>query len=215
MRYDDAHQFFGWPDRQQVFDPKGAGARAYADEVKRKIGMELRRQFPNLVVEIGILAADPNSDSTEAPIAVVCEFSTGASEEALKQAHRLAWNFSRTALLITLEPHRLLAWSCWLNPQRETKELQVQELRELPKTPGAAPNALQSSARDLLHWVSLITGDYLKQQPKKFRGDDRADALLLENLRVVRQGLLSLALGREYCHDLLARIIFTQRGVST
>jgi hypothetical protein len=208
--YDDAHQFFGWPDRSRVFDPKGAGAHAYADEVKRKIGAELRRQFPSLSVEAGVLAADPNSDSTEVPIAVVCEFRSGATEEALRQAHRLAWNFSRTALLITLEPHRLLAWSCWLDPQQATEDLQVKELRELPRTPGTAPNALQSSARDFLHWVSLITGDYLKQQPEKFRNDGRADALLLENLRVVRRELRVLGLDRAYCHDLLARIIFAQ-----
>ena len=194
MRYDDVHQFFGWPDRPQVFDPQGAGARAYADEVKRKIRSELRRRFPALTVETGVLAADPNSDSTEVPIAIVCEFSSGASEDALRQAHRLAWNFSRTALLITLEPHRLLAWSCWLDPQQAMKDLQVKELRELPKVPGVALNALQSSVRDLLHWVSLITGNYLKQQPKKFRSNKRADALLLENLRVVRRELLALGL---------------------
>lgn len=210
MLYDDAHQFFGWPTRPQVFDPRGAGARAYTDEVKRKIGAELQRQFPNLTVEAGVLAADPNSDSTEVPIAIVCEFRSGATEEALKQAHRLAWNFSRTALLITLEPHRLLAWSCWLDPQQATKDLQVQELCELPKTRGATLNALQSSARDILHWVSLITGNYLKLQPEKFRSDGRADVLLLDNLKVVRRELRSLGLDREYCHDLLARIIFAQ-----
>ena len=42
MLYDDAHQFFGWPARPQVFDPKGAGASVYANEAKRKIGAELR-----------------------------------------------------------------------------------------------------------------------------------------------------------------------------
>jgi hypothetical protein len=210
VRYDDAQQFFGWPDRPQVFDPKGAGACVYADEVKRKIGAELQRQFPNLTVEAGILTADPNSNSTEAPIAIVCEFRSGVTEEALKQAHRLAWNFSRTALLITLEPHRLLAWSCWLDPQQKDESPWLQEPCELPKSPGATLNALQSSARDLLHWVSLITGNYLKQRPKKFPRDGRAETLLLENLRVVRQELLSLGLDREYCHDLLARIIFAQ-----
>jgi hypothetical protein len=208
--YDDAHQFFGWPARPQVFDPKGAGAHLYAEEVKRKIRAELRRQFHNLSVETGVLTADPNSDNTEAPIAVVCEFPSGATEEALKQAHRLAWNFSRTALLITLEPHRLLAWSCWLDPQQQDESPRVKELTELPSVPGGALDPLQASARDLLHWVSLITGNYLKQQPKKFRIDGRADTLLLENLKVVRQELLSLGPDREYCHDLLARIIFTQ-----
>lgn len=210
MLYDDAYQFFGWPARQQVFDPKGAGARVYAIEVKRKIGTELQRRFPTLSVEAGVLAADPNSESTETPIAVVCEFPNGATEEALKLAHRLAWNFSRTALLITLEPHRLLAWSCWLNPEQQEESPQVKELRELPTVPGVALNNLQATARDLLHWVSLITGNYLKQQPRKFPRDGRADTLLLENLKVVRRELISLGLKREYCHDLLARIIFAQ-----
>jgi Eco57I restriction-modification methylase len=207
--YRDTYKFFGWPSRAQAFSPKGAGARICAEEVRRKIASELRRQFPGVAVEIGILAADPNSDSTEAPIAIVCEFPSGATEEALERAHQLAWNFSRAALLITLEPHRLLAWSCWLDPEKD-KSPQVQELSELPKGPGATLDALQSSARDLLHWVSLITGNYLKQQPKKFRSEGRADTLLLENLRVVRRELLSLGLGRTYCHDLLARIIFAQ-----
>jgi len=161
-------------------------------------------------MEAGVLAADPNSDSTEVPIAIVCEFRSGATEEALREAHRLAWNFSRVALLITLEPHRLLAWSCWLDPQQAIEDLHVQVLHELPKPTDTAPNPLQSSARDLLHWVSLITGNYLKQQPGKFRDAGRADALLLENLRVVRRELLSFGLEREYCHDLLARIIFAQ-----
>jgi hypothetical protein len=209
VRYDDVYQFFGWPDRRQVFEPNGAGARVYADEVKRKIGSELRRRFPNLTVETGVLAADPNSDSTEAPIAIVCEFPSRASENALKEAHRLAWNFSRTALLITLEPHRLLAWSCWLDPGKNEPP-QVGQWHELPRTHDTAPNALQASARDLLHWVSLITGNYLKQQPEKFRSDERADALLLENMKVVRRELFSLGLERRYCHDLLARIIFAQ-----
>ncbi len=209
MLYKDAHRFFGWPDRPQVFEPEGGGARAYADEVKRKIGAELQRQFPNLVVEAGVLAADPNSDSTEAPIAIVCEFPSGATDKALERAQRLAWNFSRAALLITLEPHRLLAWSCWLDPEKGESP-RVRELPDLPKVPGGALTPLQSSARDLLHWVSLITGSYLEQQPKKFRSDGRADALLLENLTAVRRELLGLGLEREYCHDLLARIIFAQ-----
>lgn len=210
MRYDDAHQFFGWPARGQVFDPKGAGARVYASEVRRKICAELQRRFPKVAVETGVLTADPNSDATEVPIAIICEFPNGANQEALKEAHRLAWNFCRTALLITLEPHCLLAWSCWLDPQQEDESPQVQELRELPKAPGGTPTALQASARDLLHWTSLITGTFLRQKPKKFRTEGRADSLLLENLKVVRQELMSLGLNRENCHDLLARIIFTQ-----
>ena len=64
--------------------------------------------------------------------------------------------------------------------------------------------------RDLLHWVSLITGNLLKQQQIKFPADGRADALLLKNLKHIRRELLKDGLPQKYCHDLLARVIFTQ-----
>src|ERR1035438_7114228 len=112
MLLDDAHNSLGWPSPEQVLEPRGAGAHIYAEFAKQKIGVALHRKFNGLRVETGVLAADPTSDSTESPIAVVCQFQSGASDDVLDEAHRLAWNFSRTALLITLEPHRLIAWSC-------------------------------------------------------------------------------------------------------
>jgi len=207
--YDDAHQFFGWPDRSQAFEPEGAGARVYAEEVKRKIGAELQREFPSLAVDTGILAPDPNSDSTEAPIAVICEFPSGATDGALKQAHRLAWNFSRTALLITLEPHRLIAWSCCQDPMLPESKRRVCEL-PTPANLRPTGTAEERQVRDLLHWVSLITNRIQRDRPEQFPADGRADALLLKNLRYVRRELLDMQLPKEFCHDLLARIIFTQ-----
>jgi N-6 DNA Methylase len=209
MLLDDAHNQLGWPEQGQVLDPVGSGARVYADFAKQKIGEALRRKFKNLQVETGVLAADPNSDSTEAPIAVVCQFPSGAREEVLNEAHRLAWNFSRTALLITLEPHRLIAWSCCQNPNEPRDQRLV---CELPTSQGASltGTAEQRSVRDLLHWVSLITGNLLKQQQIKFPADGRADALLLKNLKYIRHELLKDGLPEKYCHDLLARVIFTQ-----
>jgi hypothetical protein len=209
MLLDDAHNSLGWPSSDQVLEPVGAGARVYADFAKQKIGATLRRSFPNLHVETGVLSADPSSDSTEAPIAVVCQFPSGAREEVLNEAHRLAWNFSRTALLITLEPHRLIAWSCYQNPTNPLKQRVVCEL------PASSSDSLtgtseQRSVRDLLHWVSLITGSLLKHEEIKFPADGRADALLLKNLKYIRNELLSDGLEEKYCHDLLARVIFTQ-----
>jgi hypothetical protein len=156
MLLDDAHNSLGWPSPDQVLDPVGAGARVYADFAKQKIGVALCRKFPNLQVETGILAADPNSDSTEAPIAVICQFSSGAREDVLNEAQRLAWNFSRTALLITLEPHRLIAWSCCQHPN---EPLDKRLVCELPASQGDSLTGTseQQSVRDLLHWVSLIT----------------------------------------------------------
>ncbi len=64
--------------------------------------------------------------------------------------------------------------------------------------------------RDLLHWVNLITNRAQQEHPKQFPADGRADALLLKNLRYVRSELRARGLAQDHCHDLLARVIFTQ-----
>lgn len=204
MLLDDAHQTLGWPERTQVLMPKGEGPKVYADFTKRKIEAELRRQYPAVVVHTGILATDPDDDATVAPLAVVCEFPAGAPEEVLLEAHRLAWNFSRTTLLITLEPHRVIAWSCCQPPQGTIADRQVCTFEQ--------GNSAQESVRWLLHRVSLVTGKLLQQEHKKFSWEGRADATLLDNLKVIRADLLAAnpPLQLEHCHDLLARVIFTQ-----
>ena len=111
MLLDAACDWLGWPQPQFVLDPKGEGAAVCANAARQKIGEPLKRAYPGLVVHTGILASDPNAAGTTAPLAVICEFPSGAQPEALREAHRLAWNFARTALLITLEPYRLMAWS--------------------------------------------------------------------------------------------------------
>ncbi len=58
--------------------------------------------------------------------------------------------------------------------------------------------------------MSLITGNFLRKQSRYFPSDGRADVLLLKNLRHVRRQLIESGLDRNVCHDLLARIIFTQ-----
>jgi type I restriction-modification system DNA methylase subunit len=212
MLLDEAHDSLGWPARKQVLHPEGAGARVFADFARQKIGEALRRKFPGLQVITGILAADPYSNSTEAPLAIVCEFPSGAGDKELEEAHRLAWNFSRTALLLTLEPHRLIAWSCCQAPNEPLEKRQVRELTR-GQASGVKGTAQQRAVHDLLHWVGLITGQLLREEPKRFPADGRADALLLKNLRAVRQQLLGKDgedLPQHYCHDLLARIIFTQ-----
>lgn len=210
MLLDKAHEWLGWPQPSQIFSPTGAGARVYADFAKRKIENSLKRQYPQLSVEAGVLATNPSAADTAAPLAVICQFPNGAPSEALDEAHRLAWSFSRTALLVTLEPHRLIAWSCCVDPSQNAEQRRV---CELPTPEDFRPTGTleQRSVRDLLHWVSLITGHYQRQYPERFRSSGRADELLLKNLRHVRRELIEvMALPRDFCHDLLARIIFTQ-----
>lgn len=208
MLYADIHDWLGWPDPEEAFHPSGAGARVYAEFARKKIQGAMRTAYSGVDVNVGILATDPNSDSTEAPLAVLCEFPRAASDEVLDLAHKLAWNFSRTTLLITLEPHQIIAWSCYQDPTQGGQR----RVCELPTPNGfsSAGPPEQRKLRDLLHWVNLITHRAQSVQPEKFPADGRADALLLKNLRYVRGELLKMRLPQGHCHDLLARVIFTQ-----
>lgn len=205
MLLEQAAKWLGWPKSQQILDPKGEGVRACARLAKLKIGESIQRRYPDLLVETGILTPDPNGDGTATPLAVICQFPKGASDEALREAHRLAWNFSQTAILVTLEPHRLMAWSCLQDPDQTEEMRQVCEFSD-----SSGSGTEQERIRELLHWVSLVTGHLQKQMPSHFQSSGRADALLLKNLRYIRKELIAQGLDRDYCHDLLARIIFTQ-----
>ena len=184
-----------------------SGLAACAQIAKLKIGGALNRQF-GVSVETGILTPDPKGDSTAAPLAVVCQFPQAVNDEVLKESHRLAWNFSRSSVLVTLEPNRIIAWSCLQDPAQSEANRKVCELhQEVANEPTPSH---QEQVRELLHWVSLATGHLQKQLPEKFPANGRADALLLENLRYARNELISQGLDRDICHDLLARVIFTQ-----
>jgi len=149
MLYAEVHGWLGWPGPKEAFRPSGAGARVYAEFARKKIQGAMRTAHPGVEINVGIIAADPNSDSTEAPLAVVCEFPRATSDEVLDLAHKLAWNFSRTALLVTLEPHQIIAWSCYQDPTKGDER----RVCELP-TPQGLPGARtpqQRRLRDLLH----------------------------------------------------------------
>lgn len=209
MLLHQVHQWLGWPEPKQILAPEGAGAKVYVDLARQKIEAALKRRFPGLSVQAGVLSATPESGTTSMPLAIVCQFQRGAQDEHLREAHRLAWNFSRSALLLTLEPHRLMAWTCCRDPEQPPDLLRICEL-ETPGTTKPMASPQQQSVRDLLHWVSLITGHIRRQHPERFSDDGRADRLLLKNLRDIRRRLLASNLKKEFCHDLLARVIFTQ-----
>ena len=97
-----AHEKLGWPSPADVVKPHGAGPEAYARLVRAKFGRILANHAVDGDVTFGILAADPMADATEPPIAIICEFQSRASQQAIAAAHWLAWNFCRAPLLITL-----------------------------------------------------------------------------------------------------------------
>jgi N-6 DNA Methylase len=212
--YDDFHSWLGWPPSAQVFAPEGAGARVFVEQAQKKIGGALKLAHPGADVRVGVISPDPDSDSTEVPLAIVCEFPRSARPGELDLVHRLAWSFSRTALLVTLEPQQLVAWSCYQDPKLPLEDRRVCEL-PTPAGFNASAMSQQHDVRKLLHWVSLVTSRLQRELPGKFPSDGRADVLLLKNLRHIRQALLASdwgqeERGKEFCHDLLARTIFTQ-----
>lgn len=214
MWLDDFSQHLGWPSAERVISPKGGGQEHYARQIRTKIGDALARFAKGVTVETGILTSNPDSDSSESPIAIICQFSRAVEDDVLREAQRLAWNFTRASILITFEPHRVQAWSSAMAPKTGRSLRKLDALRAVPplvvEQDAKRAGLLESEAAQVLHWVNLVSGDFVKEHPAKFRKDERADAKLVGNLRAVRAKLIDAGLEMEVCHSLLARLIFTQ-----
>src|SRR4051794_25254095 len=104
------HHELGWPSPDEVFTPTGTGARVLAELASEKIGKTIARLQGGDGVRVGVLAAQP--DATDAPLALVCTFPNAVPEHTLHETQKLAWNFCRSLLLITIEPHVIRKWSC-------------------------------------------------------------------------------------------------------
>jgi hypothetical protein len=207
MLLEQASHKLGWPERREVIKPSGEGNRVFAELVQEKVGLPLKRAGAE--VEVGVLSSSPAAANTEAPLAIVCEFSKRPAEQLLEFAHKLAWNFSRTRLLITAQRDRLCAWTCCKPP---TADLQSKLVFDDSGTGGGQSQfpSLSQTAASALHWVNLVSGEFFRQRANQFRNEERADTLLLANLRFVRTALLDAELPKDVCHDLLARLIFVQ-----
>ncbi len=207
MSLDLAHKKLGWPSSEEILSPPGEGARVFADLAKAKIGETLKHQPGGADARVGILTANPNSSATASPLAVVCEFQNSVSEQTLRQLQALTWNFSRSPMLVTIEPHQLRAWtSCEPPSDQLLSNYLVHKVQASDLSSG-----LSQQATHVLHWINLVSGQFFKDNSAKFRRDQRADQMLLENLSFVRQKLHDKGLTNDdICHDLLARVIFIQ-----
>ncbi|MEG3900918.1 N-6 DNA methylase [Microcoleus sp. B4-C5] len=207
-----AHKNLHWPTPQQILEPSGAGPSIYARKAKEKLGRTISRLPDGDGVQIGVLAANPQGDSTEAPIALVCDFPREVSEDTLRKTYRLAWSFSRTPSLITIEPNRLRIWTCYEEPPKAEDAIKPvihvsrQEL-ELLNQPSLSAQAAQTLR---LHWADLLSGQFFQEHSERFKRSQAADQMLLKNLKSVRERLQEEQLDDNTIHDLLARIIFIQ-----
>jgi hypothetical protein len=189
--------------------PDGAGPGIIADLARRKLETAIRRC--NVDVNVGVLAANPCSNRTEDPLAIVCDFASNIHEKVLRETHRLVWSFSRSPMLITVEPNSVRVWTCWKRPleaEEDLGQLCVEKLEgDLFKE-----WSLSAQAAKALQWVELASGSFFRKPrySKYFHRDQRADQLMLEDLRGLRHRLLGAELPEDICHDLLARVIFIE-----
>ena len=203
-----------WPDSRQIFHPLGAGPKVLASLAREKIGKAISQELAGSGrVKVGVLTRNPRGVSSEAPLAVVCEFSRPTTDAILQLAHRLAWNFCRAPLLVTVEPHQVRAWTCCERPaQPGQATLFDEEGAEIgdARLDLSQPVSESEAASHALHWVRLVSGDFFRRHPDRFSRDGRADNLLLEHLKYVRRRLDKQGLDDDVIHDLLARVIFIQ-----
>ena len=207
-----AHEKLHWPTPQEILEPSGAGPSVYAQIAKEKLGRTISKLPDGQGVLIGVLAGNSQGDSTETPIALVCDFPGEVSEETLKKTYRLAWSFSRTPSLITTEPNRLRIWTCYEEPPKEddvikpvvnVSKQEIESFNQLSLS-GQAAETLR------LHWADLVSGQFFQEHSQRFQRKQAADQMLLKNLKSVRKRLQKNELDDDIIHDLLARIIFIQ-----
>ena len=207
-----AHEKLHWPTPQEILEPSGAGPSVYARIAKEKLGRTISKLSDGYGVQIGVLSANPQGDSTETPIALVCDFPGEVSEETLKKTYRLAWSFSRTLSLITTEPNRLRIWTCYEEPPKE-KDI-INPIIDISKREIESFNQVSLSGQAAetlrLHWADLVSGQFFQEHSQRFQRSQAADQILLKNLKSVRERLQKKELDDDTIHDLLVRIIFIQ-----
>jgi len=206
------HRLLGWPTAENVIHPKGAGASVFAELVKEKIGRSLNRFPETSNARTGVLMVDSDAPTSEPPIAIVVESPNLISDEALRELHRLSWNFSHAPILVTIEPTLLRIWSCCEAPDPDSniESFLVQDLHaeQLKKS---KTETLEILAVRALHWINLVSGQFFSAHADRFNRDGRADQMLLGNLQDIRLKLTKEGLtDDDICHDLLARVIFVQ-----
>ena len=207
-----AHEKLGWPSPEEIRAPAGEGTRILVELARAKIGNAVSQHPDASGLTVGILARNPQALTTESPLAVIVEFEGKPSDETLRELHRLAWNFSHSPALITVEMDLLRAWTCCEHPdsKRPIEDYVVHELRK-DNLSGNCGMDITQRATQVLHWVNLVSGQFFRVHSKRFRRDQRADRMLLGNLQCLRKKLHDEGLTNDdVCHDLLARIIFVQ-----
>jgi len=218
MSLQAAHELLGWPAPARILSPGGAGPAILARLAKQKLESAVRRIPGCQYAVVGVLTDNPEGNGSQAPLAVVVEFNRPVPEDALREVHRLGWNFARSPLLITVDPVAIRSWSCCEPPDTGGGLYGSAEIPEgRLDLYGSAVG--QAQVAHALSWLSLTSGDFFRRPAAAnfFNRNKAADRLLLENLQEVRRQLHDgdaktdrSPLDYGTIHALLARLMFLQ-----
>lgn len=123
MSLERANLQLGWPRPVEILSPRATGANVLAEVARVRLERALVRFGVSGRTRLGLLLPDANSEITPSPLAVVCEFDQVPSPDAFNAVHRLAWNFCKAPLLLTVDPGSIRAWSCCETPLRQASLL--------------------------------------------------------------------------------------------
>lgn len=176
-----------WPETAALLTPVGGGAAILTRLAQEKVGRGLASLIAPNAYRPGVLTAAPEAETTESRLAIVMEFDTSVGTEVLREAHRLAWNFSHSPTLMTIEPDILRVWTCCETPPPPDQPIDSLEVYALTADALLRPSQLlEVHAARALHWFNLVSGEFFASHAARFDRDGRADQLLLRNLRHIR-----------------------------
>src|ERR1019366_1201798 len=210
MSLERAAAELGWPSAVEILTPRREGARVLAAAAQDKVRRGLERAAGFSDVRVGILAPEDPAESTPAPIALVCEFNRVPSDTALLALHRIAWNYSKAPLLITVDPTCVRAWTCCETPAQDSGFLEPNRPEITSARVTWDLESIESQLTSALHWLNLICGRFFAEHEDRFHPAGRLDQVLLGNLKDIRQKLHNERLPYNIAHDLLGRVIFIQ-----
>lgn len=205
------HDELGWPAPEHVLAPIDEVASMFASSVRDRIQRPLERIVGVGQVRTGVLTVASREGEAPRLQVIVCEFGRLVDATVLAEAHRLAWNFCHAPILVTIDPVRVCAWTCYERPTMLLGVLDSSgaELTDL-RTELADPRSLATQAAAVLSLASLASGNVVRTYPGRFSPNSRADRSLLRNLKSARKHLLDKKLSVDLVHDLLARLMFVQ-----
>lgn len=219
MSLKEVVKLLDWYPEEDIKNPSGMGAKIFTELLKKKIARTLKIE-KNVDVEVGVLVHDPYAETTQTPIAIVCEFNKDIDLETLNLTHQLSWNFCRSPLLIIVESTQVRALSCYKRPEENSGSYEDGlPFEKFIVEPSPKTQILQfplekshpaHQAAYRLQWAELFSGQFFKDNSDAFPPRQRVDYMLLENLRFIREELHNLGLAFDIIHDLLARLIFIQ-----